>query len=1251
MSHPYAIPTTGPTGSPSTASPSTTNTTTRSPSTTTQSPGSVNRKLVVDPVHGHTREETREERRTRKDRERQLRDSSTALPPPPIPSSSSSASSSRVNLQNAASTSTSSKSVLTIALQRAQSAVLLDSANNFPAAISAYSQSVRLLKEVMARVESKGVEMERKGSTGSVVSTMSGASSGTLTRRDNESNDEWEKRKSRWDKKEKAKADEARRLKVIHDTYEDRIKMLLAMNPSLASATSPSIAAAVLPASTSNSSRLGGGGGNESSSPASPTTASMRFHRRRSSTELPEMSPTSTESRTHRSTPSSSSAHSLSGPTSPTALAGVGAAMLSSNLASPTSPSALSSSSSNGIPRIAQLPIISPSNSLNNLSNLATSSSHDPSYLSHLNPSSTSNRPLSTASDSTAKALPLSGTVTPTAPSAPTSILPRPLPPPTTSLPPPPPPDHPPPPIPSTVGNRNSASSGSSQGEDQRIPVTALDYGEDWPREGEDGEGQREELRLPVVDRDPVGSSQLGEGTRGSPVSPPRHPPPVFPAHKTGSTPPRSFPLTSTNSSPMRRGSSASAVYTLQSHSRPPTNSFSSYNNASNMPGSSGGGEGSASMMMRRTMSSEGPNPSSILRPMRSASLASQGQAAGTGPQVYSSGMVPSLSAGSHHSTNSSFSIGIYARSITPAGTMTPVTNLATAGGNEDGLVSQSTAGGTISQRRFAGGLTTGQGEGSTPTSSSGQQLEATIVVRAPSQESYRSSQAQVPSQSYDEFGSNVPSNRTSGGTGGGGFGSLPGRLRALSQPSQKRPKLPTNHSGSWIADSSTASNSPPVPPLLSQTPSSASSTSTAHRHHLPSLSISSTTSSGGALSRKPSVPTPTTLNAPPFPATLGRSNSSSSVGSSASGRYSDRSLPPPVPSSATTASNLSLHAQSTPSSNYGIPSPPNRSSASSRETVMSIPPVRRPFHLMRLVVATMPNPATSPITSRSSVISLAPSASGGGGYLSEKLYVPSQIWSIPGSKLVAIETKVRMMEIVLSSLSQLSTSGQSLLSPALANTARNSGSGGERWCVDEATRFMRELESFEGVVEGVQNTLAKKLGGGLINPTGGGIGNSAFNDKEFGGFGTGGAGGKDAVGGGIGSGSGKDARKGSTAGGQFASWSSKFQRGFDRVTNANGVSLDSQATYVETVARLFRQSQCIDHHLALLLSTSSSSTSQNEVSAYSLLPLSERHRLERHLRRASEFFGTVVCRFVMKDVGLLLDKYVKRGGAWLSGE
>ncbi|GAA5829258.1 hypothetical protein JCM3766R1_001038 [Sporobolomyces carnicolor] len=1182
------------------------------PHTSTTSPsdpssaatGSVSRRLVIDPIHGHTREETRDERRARKDRERQLRDQAAATSTSAQPSSSRLPTSASSTSNSSSSTSTSSKSVLTIALQRAQSAVLLDSANNFPAAISAYSQSVRLLKEVMARVESKGlggIEMERKGSTGSAISILSTGSS-SLARRESETLEEWEKRKTRWEKKEKAKADEARRLRVIHDTYEDRIKMLLAMNPSLASSVSPSLAASILPTSTSNPSRLST---QASGNPPSPTAASMRFHRRRSSTELPQLQ-TQPRNATHRSTPSSSSSRSASRPTSP-ALAQVGQAMLSGELASPISPLAPTSSSVNGIPRIAQLPVISPSTSLQDLAYSASDAPPDHAYPSHLGPMMSQSRPLSTASDATAKALPLSGTVTPTAPSSSHARTAAPAPPPSTSLP-PPPPDHPPPPIP-IVANRASGSSGSTEaddGDDQRIPVTALEYGQDWPREEVRDSG----LNLPVVDRDPLTGEDDAESTRK---------PSFSPNEERASA----LPMASTNSSPMRRGSSASAVYTLQS-SRQTADVFPSMATR----GVGGGPPSSASMAMRRTMSSEGSNPTSVLRPARSASLASQGGQ--PGHQVYSSGMIPSLSAGSHHSTNSSFSIGNYARSITPAASTTPTAE----DGIGSGLVSSSTAGGTISQRRLAGGLTGPPGDAAGGPS---EHLEATIVVRAPSQESYRSSQ----SQGYDEFG-----NRTSSASSGGGFGSLPGRLRALSQPNQKRPKLPTSATGSWIADTNAAAttNSPPVPPLLSQ---HASTASNSHRQHGPSLSISSTTTASAG--RKPSVPTPTSLNAPPFPTSLGRSNSSSSVGSSASGRYSDRSLPPPVPS--TTATSLSHHHVTTSQSTFGgLPSPPTRSSASSRETVMSIPPVRRPFHLMRLVLATMPtaHPATSPSASRSSVISLASSSTspGGGGYLSEKLYVPSQVWSIPGSKLVSLDTKVRMMEIVLSSLTQLSQVGQSLLSPALANTARNSGSGGERWCLDEATRFMRELEHFEGVVEGVQNTLAKKLGGGLINPTGGGIGNSAFNDKEFGGLASGS--GRDA---GIGSGSGKDGRKGSTAGGQFASWSSKFQRGFDRVTNASGVSLDSQVTYAETIARLFRQSQCIDHHLALLLWHSGSATGQPEVSAYTLLPASERHRLERQLRRASEFFGTVVCRFVMKDIGLLLDKYVKRGGAWLSGE
>ncbi|PWN29152.1 hypothetical protein BDZ90DRAFT_231150 [Jaminaea rosea] len=79
----------------------------------------------------------------------------------------------------------SSKNVLTIALAKAQNAVQHDSSNAVPEAIQAYSQAVRLLQEVMDRIS------PRAGSS----------------------------RKSN-------REEERRRLRVIHDTYADRIRLL-----------------------------------------------------------------------------------------------------------------------------------------------------------------------------------------------------------------------------------------------------------------------------------------------------------------------------------------------------------------------------------------------------------------------------------------------------------------------------------------------------------------------------------------------------------------------------------------------------------------------------------------------------------------------------------------------------------------------------------------------------------------------------------------------------------------------------------------------------------------------------------------------------------------------------------------------------------------------------------------------------------------------------------------------------------------
>ena len=39
---------------------------------------------------------------------------------------------------------------------------------------------------------------------------------------------------------------------------------------------------------------------------------------------------------------------------------------------------------------------------------------------------------------------------------------------------------------------------------------------------------------------------------------------------------------------------------------------------------------------------------------------------------------------------------------------------------------------------------------------------------------------------------------------------------------------------------------------------------------------------------------------------------------------------------------------------------------------------------------------------------------------------------------------------------------------------------------------------------------------------------------------------------------------------------------------------------------------------------------------------------LELSARHAAEFFGFYICRFVLADVSLLLDKFIKRGSEWV---
>ncbi|GJN94789.1 hypothetical protein Rhopal_007881-T1 [Rhodotorula paludigena] len=1058
---------------------------------------SVTRRTVVGD-DGVERDETREERRTRKARERTERamqglsiasdrqDSPTqerrrlssrtsrtsdadfnaaALGSPPIPSPSSSA-----HIATSSSSS-SSKSVLTIALQRAQSAVLLDSANNFPAAVAAYTQSVRLLREVMARVEENSRDMERKLSTGGI--------------REGESGDEYERRKARYERKERAKQDEARRLRVIHDTYEDRIRMLVQMgHPLPPNATLPALPAAPLPVATAT--------GDLTTSISNPTLPSSFDGTLPDSPHLPSASastpsvttpgpPLTMQYRRHRADHERSASAA-----SADEAAGIGEAML---LASPTS---TEGHDVRGMPQIAALPVVSQHE------DVETSTYHDADATLLALPDESS-RPHSYASDSTATArarTPNTATPTPTATPGPHPYagLPAPITP-------------------------SPADLAAALGRPGPMPAPLLD--------------------------DPA----------------PRRP--------------------SLASHDMRRGSSASALTQMSAASGETLRiGF----------GSSQGSPALGSESMRRFASS-----SSAASASAGAAMMRRGSSFG-GLGTVEAAHAP-VEIRPRPARGASL-VGSAAMGLT---------------NSRDGLVNASTAEGTIRQRRHLRSPQPGEQPGpSTRPSSELDPEGARIVVRAPSSDVERVGPAPAEQP--------APAAKS-----GFSAASLPGRLRALSQPGSKRPKLQ-----SFDSDSSAR---PPLPPLLAspQQPQQPRSVSTSHHPSASTSSASlSTAQTGFSVMRKSSVPTPTSLNAPQF-AQLGRSNSSSSIGSNGSYRYghpngggspgetpasatfphthtstspfTSSSPLPPLPHHASHAAHQSVYLSA------GLPSPPpTTGAASSRDTILSIPSVRRPFHLMRLVVATIPS---SPTTSHGG------GGGGGGGYLSEKLFVPAQVWTTQGgAKLVALETKVRMLDLLSSGLDALDKAGRGMLLVPTGSTSA------PRVARDEAARFVRELDSFEGLAEGIQSTLGKKLGQGVIGTTGGGIagGTSGSFGNE-----------RDP----------KSGRKGSTA--SFSAWSSKLSMSLNRVV-ANGASLDSQATYVDAIAKIFRQAQRLDQHLALVFPTQFDDTNALD-SAYALLSPADRHRLERHLRKASEFFGQVICRFVMRDVD------VKRGGAWLSGE
>jgi hypothetical protein len=146
------------------------------------------------------------------------------------------------------------------------------------------------------------------------------------------------------------------------------------------------------------------------------------------------------------------------------------------------------------------------------------------------------------------------------------------------------------------------------------------------------------------------------------------------------------------------------------------------------------------------------------------------------------------------------------------------------------------------------------------------------------------------------------------------------------------------------------------------------------------------------------------------------------------------------------------------------------------------------------------------------------------------------------------------------------------------------------------AEKWIKVLEEWSAVCEGIVGSVGKKLGVG-----------EGINGKKSGGV---------------------------------TFWGGKMTRTLDRMTN--GKNFDSPNQYVAGLARLFQQAQLFDEHLKAL-------TNSLHPTPYSTLAPDIRHQVEIKLKRSSEFFASVVLTFVIRDLGLLLDKYARKGEKWLA--
>ncbi|CAZ81896.1 unnamed protein product [Tuber melanosporum] len=275
--------------------------------------------------------------------------------------------------------------------------------------------------------------------------------------------------------------------------------------------------------------------------------------------------------------------------------------------------------------------------------------------------------------------------------------------------------------------------------------------------------------------------------------------------------------------------------------------------------------------------------------------------------------------------------------------------------------------------------------------------------------------------------------------------------------------------------------------------------------------------------------------------------------------------------------------------------------------------PLSKPFWLMRCFYQTVAHPR--------------------GGYISARLFVPREVWFIKGVKIRAVDDKISACDLV---------------SAALARLARVKH--------NDIHALYEEMQSLEGVLDRAQTVLSKKLGNevgsvgarslyqtehtisegnahDMVTKSTGVTGGKSYfslrklrtksSNTALSSFGSS----SNLAGGDFYGSSGLPMAAGATDS------SSQPKRNLESVTFGG-----PHAAYISALARLFDAAQILDR---LPVFDEGSLPEKTAPTKKVGLELSHRH--------AAEFFGFYICRFVLADVSLLLDKFVKRGNEWVA--